>query len=201
MTVQNTQVQSADHPPGTRFLAYTPEQMSVVIDHMAAQAAPLLIGQENQEKVAIVGVLRRGAPLADMLARALMEKFNLPEPLRLDLKVKRYADDLKLLHPETQLTESAGQAALDLRGYILLIVDDVLYTGCSLLRVIEWLNGKSPKAIYSAVLADRHVTRLPLRADVVGVHLQVAPPDVVECHVPPYEPRFQIELLRLDHAV
>ena len=52
-----------------------------------------------------------------------------------------------------------------------------------------------------AVLADRHVAQLPIRADVVGVHLQVAPPDVVECHVPPYEPLFQIELLRLDHAV
>ncbi len=198
MTVQIEAVQQADHPPGTRFLAYAPEQMPAVIDAMAKQAAPLLIGRD---KVAIIGVLRRGAPLADMLMQSLLRQFKLPEPLRLDLKVKRYADDLKLLHPETQLTESAGQAELDLRDYTLLVVDDVLYTGSSLLRVIEWLNAKSPRAIYTAVLADRHVAQLPIRADVVGVHLQVAPPDVVECHVPPYEPLFQIELLRLDHAV
>ena len=82
-----------------------------------------------------------------------------------------------------------------------ILLDDVLYTGSSLLRVIEWLNAKSPRAIYAAVLADRHVTQLPIKADVVGVHLQVAPGDVVECHVPPYEPLFQIELLRLDDAV
>ncbi len=192
------QIDPADHPPGTRFLAYTPSQMQAVIDGMARQAMRLLIGQE---KIAVIGVLRRGAPLADMLMQSLSRQFNLPQPLRLDLKVKRYADDLKLLHPETRLTESAGQAELDLSGYTLIVVDDVLYTGSSLLRVIEWLNAKSPRAIHTAVLADRHVTQLPIRADIVGVHLQVAPGDVVECHVPPYEPLFQIELLRLDDAV
>lgn len=188
----------ADHPPGTRFLLYAPDQMQPVIDAMAMQAAPLLAGHE---KIAVIGILRRGAPLADRLVASLKKQFTLPEPLRLDLKVKRYADDLTLLHPETQLTEQAGQAGLDLKGYVLLVVDDVLYTGNSLLRVIEWLNAKSPSAIHTVVLADRHVSQLPIRADVVGVHLQVAPPDVVECHVPPYEPLFQIEILRLDHAV
>lgn len=188
----------ADHPPGTRFLLYAPDQMQPIIDAMAMQAAPLLAGHE---KIAVIGILRRGAPLADRLVASLKKQFNLPEPLRLDLKVKRYADDLTLLHPETQLTEQAGQAGLDLKGYVLLVVDDVLYTGNSLLRVIEWLNAKAPSAIHTVVLADRHVSQLPIRADVVGVHLQVAPPDVVECHVPPYEALFQIEILRLDHAV
>lgn len=198
MAVQVEQVTQEDHPPGTRFLAYTPDQMQEVVDAMARQAVPLLLGHD---KVAVIGVLRRGAPLADRLVESLTQQFKLAQPVRLDLKVKRYADDLKLLHPETQLTESTGQAELDLNGYTLLVVDDVLYTGSSLLRVIEWLNTKSPRSIYTAVLADRHVAQLPIKADVVGVHLQVAPGDVVECHVPPYEPLFQIELLRLDHAV
>ena len=188
----------ADHPPGTRFLVYAPDQMQPVIDAMARQAAPLLAGHA---KIAVIGILRRGAPLADRVVASLRTQFNLPQPLRLDLKVKRYADDLTLLHPQTQLTEQPGQASLDLKDHALLVVDDVLYTGNSLLRVIEWLNAKSPSAIYTAVLADRHVSQLPVRADVVGVHLQVAPPDVVECHVPPYEALFQIEILRLDHAV
>lgn len=193
MTVQ---IDPADHPPGTRFLLYAPHQMQAVINNMAAQAAPLLMGAD---KVAIIGILRRGAPLADRLTEALVQQFKLPVPLRLDLKIKRYADDLTLLHPETQLTEQVGQAALDLAGYRVLVVDDVLYTGHSVLRAVEWLAKKSPAALYTAVLADRHVAQLPLRADVVGVHLQVAPPDVVECHVPPYEACFQIEVLRLDH--
>lgn len=192
------QVDLADHPPGTRFLAYAPEQMQAVVDAMARRAVPLLLGRH---KVAVIGILRRGAPLADRLTQSLARQFKIVQPLRLDLKVKRYADDLTLLHPETQLTEAAGQAELDLEGYTLLVVDDVLYTGSSLLRVVEWLKAKSPQAIYTAVLVDRHVAQLPIKADVVGVHLQVAPGDVVECHVPPYETKFQIELLRLDHAV
>ena len=89
----------ADHPPGKRFLVYAPDQMQPVIDAMARQAAPLLAGHE---KIAVIGILRRGAPLADRLVASLKKQFNLPEPLRLDLKVKRYADDLTLLHPETQ---------------------------------------------------------------------------------------------------
>ena len=193
MTVQ---IDPADHPPGTRFLLYAPHQMQAIINSMAAQAAALLLGHS---KVAIIGVLRRGAPLADLLTEVLIQQFKLPQPLRLDLKIKRYADDLTLLHPETQLTEQAGQAELDLTDYQLLVVDDVLYTGHSLLRAVDWLAKKNAAAVYTAVLADRHVARLPLKADVVGVHLQVAPPDVVECHVPPYETQFQIEVLRLSH--
>jgi pyrimidine operon attenuation protein/uracil phosphoribosyltransferase len=189
---------TADHPAGTRHLAYAPKQMALVIDAMAQQALPLLAGQE---KVAVVGILRRGAPLADRLVQSLARQFNLPLPLRLDLKIKRYSDDLTLLHPETKLTETTGQAELFLSGYTLMVVDDVLYTGHSLLRAIEWLQLKSPRAIHTAVLADRHATQLPIRADVVGVHLQVAPQDIVECHVPPYEPLFQIELLRLNDPV
>jgi pyrimidine operon attenuation protein/uracil phosphoribosyltransferase len=189
---------TADHPAGTRHLAYAPEQMDSVIDAMAQQAFPLLAGHE---KVAVVGILRRGAPLADRLVQSLARQFNLPPPLRLDLKIKRYGDDLTLLHPETQLSETTGQAELDLSVYTLMVVDDVLYTGHSLLRAIEWLRLKSPKAIHTTVLVDRHATQLPIRADVVGVHLQVAPQDIVECHVPPYEPLFQIELLRLNDRV
>ena len=47
-----------------------------------------------------------------------------------------------------------------------------------------------------AVLADRCVAQLPIRANIVGMKLQIAAGDVVECNVPPYEAEFKIELLR-----
>jgi pyrimidine operon attenuation protein/uracil phosphoribosyltransferase len=40
------------------------------------------------------------------------------------------------------------------------------------------------------------VAQVPVRAAIVGLRLQVAPGDVVECHVPPYEQEFEIRLLR-----
>lgn len=160
---------------------------------MAQQAAGLL---RANGLVAVVGVLRRGAPLADRLTRRMVQYHGLAPPLRLNLSVKRYADNLELLFPDTLLTEEPQHAALDLSGHNLLVVDDVLYTGHSALKVVDWLARKRPAAIHLAVLVDRCVTTLPLSADVVGLRLEVAPTDIVECHVPPYEPDFSIQLLR-----
>ncbi len=192
------QAEPAEHPPGTRFPVYAPQQMQALIDRMADQAMPLLAGRDS---TAIVGVLRRGAPLADRLADALKKRFGWQGSLRLDLKIKRYTDDLHLLYPQAQLTETPGQAEIGLDGHTVLLVDDVLFTGHSLLRAIEWLTRKNPAAIHCVVLAHRHAAELPVRADIVGVHLQVAPGDIVECHVPPYEEQFKIELLRPDRAL
>ena len=76
------------------------------------------------------------------------------------------------------------------------LVDDVLYRGHSLARALDWALRRGAAEVRVAVLADRRVTSLPLHADVVGAALQVAADDVVECHVPPYEPDLAIELVR-----
>lgn len=123
-------------------------------------------------------------------------RHGLAPPLRLNLSVKRYADDLTLLYPDTQLKADADQTDMDLSGHTLLVVDDVLYTGHSILKVIDYLARKRPAAVRVAVLADRGVTTLPVHADVVGLRLEVAPADIIECHVPPYEPDFSLQLLQ-----
>jgi len=183
-----------DLPSGNRTCLYDSSHMEVVMDRMAKQAVSILHGSS---KIAIIGILRRGAPLADKLTELLVSKYGLPKPMRLDLSVKRYADDLTLLFPETQLKEDKKIAEIDLSGYTLLIVDDVLYTGYSLLRVVEYFVKKKPAQIRIACLADRKVNTIPIKADIVGLDLQIAPEDVVECHVPPYEPTFEIDLLQL----
>ena len=179
--------------PDARTCLYDSVRLDTVMESMAQRAAGLLRGRGP---VAVVGVLRRGAPLADRLTQCMVQRHGLPPPLRLDLSVKRYADDLTLLYPDTQLTEEPRHAALDLSGHTLLVVDDVLYTGHSILKVVDWLARRRPAAIRVAVLADRCVTVLPLHADVVGLRLEVAPTDIVECHVPPYEPDFSVQLLQ-----
>lgn len=178
---------------GERFCLYDTAQLDAVLDHMAWQAAGLLTGREN---VIVVGILRRGAPLADRLHERLLRDFRIPALSRLDLQIKRYADDLTLLHPETKLTETPQQANLDLSDKTLLVVDDVMYKGHSMLRAVEYLAGKGAAEIRTVVLVDRGVAKLPVRADIVGVRLDVAPTDIIECNVPPYEAQFKIEVLR-----
>ncbi|MEY5100732.1 MAG: hypothetical protein RJA36_3451 [Pseudomonadota bacterium] len=184
-------------PPGSRSCLYDSAELESLLDAMALQAARLLHGRD---RVAVIGILRRGAPLADRLAERLVRDHGLERPLRLDLQVKRYADDLTLLHPETELTEQAPHAALDLSGWTLLLVDDVLYTGHSLLKVLDYLARKQPAEIRVAVLADRVAATLPIAADVVGARLQIAPAGIIECHVPPYEGEFRMELLQPQRA-
>jgi pyrimidine operon attenuation protein/uracil phosphoribosyltransferase len=180
-------------PAGRRACLYSPEQLDTIVADMARQAAGLLTGRSH---IAIVGILRRGAPLADRLHARLRETWGLTDCVRLDLQITRYADDLTLLYPETRLTENPTHAALDLAGYTVLVVDDVMYRGHSMLRAVEYLAGKQPDEIRTVVLVDRGAAKLPVRTDIVGVRLDVAPSDVIECNVPPYEDSFRIDLLQ-----
>lgn len=180
-------------PAGKRTCLYTTAQLDAVLDSMAWQAASLLTGKQ---RIMIVGILRRGAPLAAMLHSRLSSQFKLPDIALMNLQIKRYADDLTLLHPETRLTENPEHVALDLTGITVLVVDDVMYRGHSMLRAVEYLAKKQPAEIRTVVLVDRGVAKLPVRTDIVGVRLDVAPPDIIECNVPPYETEFKIELLQ-----
>lgn len=184
---------TTDKPAGRRACLYDAAGLDVVLDDMARQAAGLLTARKS---ILIVGLLRRGAPLAEMLRDRLARDYGLEGLPLYKLHVKRYADDLTLLHPQTELAATAEQAALDLAGATVLVVDDVLYRGHSMLKAVEYLAAKNPMEIRTVVLVDRGVTLLPIRADITGVRLDVAPQDIIECNVPPYEADFRIELLQ-----
>ncbi|MCY1260601.1 Bifunctional protein PyrR [compost metagenome] len=179
-------------PNAQRLCLYDAAELDAVLQAMARRADVLLPAGRS----ALVGILRRGEPLARMLQQHLVRHCGREELPVHALKVKRYADDLRLLHPQTALTESSELAGLDLSGTTLLVVDDVLYEGHSLLRTCAYLAQLGARDVHAAVLVDRRVCRQPVHAGIVGVSLQVAPDDVVECNVPPYEPEFRIDLLR-----
>lgn len=174
---------------GVRFELYNEAQLAEVIDDMARQCAGLL----DATPTVILGMLRRGAPLADRLHQALQQRSLNTTFQRIDVKVKRYADTLELLHPDTALEAPSGA---DLSGKRVIVVDDVLYQGYSLFRVLEWLNTQGVASAHAAVLVDRQRYKMPVRADIVGITLKIAPSDVIECNVPPYEPKFAIDLWR-----
>jgi pyrimidine operon attenuation protein/uracil phosphoribosyltransferase len=180
-------------PAGNRTCLYNAVQLDAVLDSMATQTAGLLSGKQ---RIMLVGVLRRGAPLADMLQQKILQRFGFASLSRMNLQIKRYSDDLKLLHPETLLTESAENAAVDLSGVTVVVVDDVMYRGHSMLRAIEYLASKNAEEIRTVVLVDRGASKLPVRCDIAGVRLDIAPGDIIECNVPPYETEFKIEVLQ-----
>jgi pyrimidine operon attenuation protein / uracil phosphoribosyltransferase len=180
-------------PTGNRTCLYNASQLEAVLDNMALQIAGLLAGRE---RIILVGILRRGAPLAEKLHNRLAAYLKRSDIPLMNLQIKRYSDDLKLLHPETKLTENPEHVTLDLSGITVVVVDDVMYRGHSMLRAIEYLATKQANEIRTVVLVDRGATKLPVRSDVAGVRLDVAPTDIIECNVPPYEAEFKIELLQ-----
>ncbi|WP_137808093.1 phosphoribosyltransferase family protein [Pseudomonas sp. G(2018)] len=178
--------------PSQRLRLYDSDELEDVLQAMARQATALL----PPCQAALIGIQRRGEPLAERLRQHLSHQTGQPELPLYPLKVKRYADDLQVLHAHTQLTENPLLGELDLANATLLVVDDVLYEGHSLLRTCAYLAQLGASRVYTAVLVDRHVCQQPIHADIVGVHLQVAAGDIVECNVPPYETEFCIDVVR-----
>lgn len=181
---------------GEKYRLYSSADLQPVIDSMARSVYSQI---DHQQPLWLVGVIRRGAPLAEMMAERLRKLAPELSIKRLDLKVKRYSDDLQLLHPDTDL-QAPSLDPEALRGQQVVVVDDVLYQGHSLARVLDFLRANHADPIRTAVLVDRRVARMPLRADIAGLVLQLAPDDVVECRVPPYEPVFEIDLFRPERA-
>jgi pyrimidine operon attenuation protein/uracil phosphoribosyltransferase len=175
-----------------RLCLYDGQELQAILTTMALQAAALL----PPGKAALVGILRRGEPLARLLQERMAQLTGRPLVPLYSLHVKRYADDLSLLHADTLLSETPQLAALPLRTTPLLVVDDVLYEGHSLLRTCAYLAQLGAQEIRTAVLVDRQACKQPVHADIVGVRLQIAPGDIIECNVPPYEAQLQIDLLR-----
>lgn len=184
---------STEASPGAQTILYDTAMLERVLDRMAASLAQRLHGAS---KITLVGVRRRGAPLAERLLERLQKLLPGAEIERLDLSIKRYADDLTLLHPETRLTEAVAHTNIDLAERTVVVVDDVLYQGFSLNKAMQYLLTKGAKNILAVVLVDRVCSTLPLHADVAGLKLQVAPGHIIECHVPPFEASFQIVLVR-----
>lgn len=170
---------------------YDDAELNRVLDDMAV--ACLALFRRDRPPI-LIGMRRRGEPLAQRLQQRMQTSW--PDtilPVH-GLQIKRYADDLHLQHPETALAENPALAACDLANTPLLLVDDVLYQGHSLLRAVHYLVRCGATEVRTAVLVHRTVARLPVHADVVGIRLQVPPNDVVECRVPPYEPEFRVDI-------
>lgn len=140
---------------------------------------------ELGREVALVGIRRRGVPLAEALADRLEERLGAAPPVG-ELTLKRYADDLSVLHDEPRLEEEEP-LPFDPAGRTLLVVDDVLYSGRTLLRATTHLVSAGAERVVAAVVCARGPNEVPLTAAFVGFRLDVGEANVVEVHVPPYE--------------
>ncbi len=116
----------------------------------------------------LMGVRTRGVPLAQRLSRMLEEIGGVAVPWGA-LDVTLYRDDLRRRGP---LPLGETRFPRDIDGSVVVLVDDVLYTGRTVRAALEAVAEVGrPRAVRLAVLVDRGHRELPIRADHVGKNL------------------------------
>jgi pyrimidine operon attenuation protein/uracil phosphoribosyltransferase len=126
------------------------------------------IGERNGglADVILVGIRRRGVPLAERIAAAIADFEGLQVPVG-QLDITLYRDDLRMRGPAPLVRKTSIEQ--DLTGKVVVLVDDVLYTGRTVRAALDAVADLGrPACIQLAVLIDRGHRELPIRADFVG---------------------------------
>ncbi len=133
------------------------------------------------ENIAIVGIRTRGAFLAERLARKIKDIETREIQVGI-LDITLYRDDLTTIAEQPIVHKT--EIDFDIQDKVIILVDDVLYTGrtirCALDALIDF--GR-PKSIQLAVLIDRGHRELPIRADYVGKNIPTSQKEVVQVKI------------------
>ena len=133
------------------------------------------------EGLALLGIQRRGVPLAERLATAIESNEGVRLPVG-SVDITFYRDDLSKV--DRQPVINATDVGFDLSSHTVVIVDDVLYTGRTVRAALDALvDVGRPKAVRLAVLVDRGHRELPIRADHVGKNVPTSREEIIKVHL------------------
>lgn len=159
------------------------EQKKVLMDEMAIKRAITRIAHEIIEKnkgvenVALIGIRRRGGPLAQRLAERIEEIEGIKVPVGI-LDITLYRDDLTTLASQPLLHRT--EVFFNINNMNIVLVDDVLFTGRTIRAAMDALiDIGRPRCIQLAVLVDRGHRELPIKADYVGKNVPTSLQEVI----------------------
>lgn len=160
---------------------------NVIMDEMGMKRALTRIAHEiiernkGVENVAIVGIRRRGGPLAQRLAARIEEIEGIKVPVGI-LDITLYRDDLTTLASQPLVHRT--EVNFNINDLTIVLVDDVLYTGRTVRAAMDALVDLGrPKAIQLAVLVDRGHRELPIKADFIGKNVPTSRQEIISVQV------------------
>jgi pyrimidine operon attenuation protein/uracil phosphoribosyltransferase len=172
----------------TRRLADA-KAVGVLVSRLAGQ-----ISRHNRgvRDLALVGIKRRGVPLAGRIARRLSSGRR-PKVGAIDITL--YRDDLQMV-AETPIVRGS-EISFDINGITLVLVDDVAFTGRTVRAALsELLDFGRPRAIQLAVLVDRGHRELPIQPDFAAKVIRTERSDLVDIFLKETDGRDEITLTR-----
>jgi pyrimidine operon attenuation protein / uracil phosphoribosyltransferase len=173
------------------------EAATVVLDRDDMRRTLVRIAHEIIEKnpdgaIALVGIHRRGALLAQRLHALTSELLDTAVPLGL-VDISFYRDDFAI-RPSAPVVH-ATQLDFPIDGRTIVIVDDVLYTGRTVRAAVdEVFDYGRPARVQLAVLIDRGHRELPIRPDYVGKNIPTSRQERVNVHVTELDGRDEVTL-------
>jgi pyrimidine operon attenuation protein/uracil phosphoribosyltransferase len=157
---------------------------STVMDRAQIRRTIVRIAHEIIERnrgvgnLILVGVRKRGVPLAERIAREIEQFEGVRVPVGA-IDITLYRDDLQMVAQMPIVGETAIKE--DITDRVIVLVDDVLYTGRTIRAALdELIDFGRPSAIQLAVLIDRGHREFPIRADFVGKNVPTAKGETVE---------------------
>lgn len=133
--------------------------------------------------IAAIGIRSRGEILAQRLSRRLSKQLGKDVPYG-TLDITLYRDDLNSPQGDSQPQVRTTEIGFDIDEKLIILVDDVLYTGRSTRAAMDALIDLGrPKAIKLAVLVDRIGREFPIQADYAGYRTDVVPGKLVQVNL------------------
>ena len=160
------------------------KEKALILDKAGIDRALTRIAHEILEKnkgakdLILVGIQRGGVHLAKRLAARIKEIEGVEPPVG-SLDITMYRDDLATR--KSQPVPQATDIAFDIQDKMMVLVDDVIYTGRTIRAALNSvMDYGRPRRIQLAVLVDRGHRELPIRADYVGKNLPTSAKEKVD---------------------
>jgi pyrimidine operon attenuation protein/uracil phosphoribosyltransferase len=149
------------------------------IERTLVRLAHEIIEKNNgTENLVLIGIKRRGVPIAKRLAKIIERIEGKPVPMGI-LDITLYRDDLSTVGVDPQIKKS--ELGANIQDMNVVLTDDVLYTGRTTRAALDALfdHGR-PKRVQLLVLIDRGHRELPVEAAFVGRYVQTSDLEIIE---------------------